>query len=159
MRKPGWFARKRLLAASAVVLLACSGWTACGCGGSGRAAVLGTVTIDGAPLPEGSIDFIPLERGSGQTAGAKISRGEYEIAAAQGLLPGEYKVQIRAVRPTGKKIWDGMGDERAPASKRNMVDQVESYVPPRYNDRTELRAQIALGKINECDYALQLGKK
>jgi hypothetical protein len=148
----------RKFASSAVVLLGCVAWTACGCGGSPRAAVQGKVTIDGAPLSEGSINFIPVDPHSAQTAGAKISRGEYEIAADQGLLPGEYQVQIRAVRPTGKKVWDGMGDERAPASKKNMVDQVESYVPARYHDRTELRAKIELGKVNVCDYDLHLGK-
>jgi hypothetical protein len=147
------------LASGAVALLVCVGWMACGCGGSPRAAVRGMVTIDGAPLPEGSIDFIPVDAHAAQTAGAKISQGEYEIAADRGLRPGEYRVQIRAVRPTGKKIWDGMGDERAPASTKRMVDQVESYVPARYNDRTELRAKIELRKINVCDYALFLGRK
>ena len=142
-----------------VALLVCLAWIACGCGGSRRASVTGKVTIDGAPLPEGSIDFIPVDRRAAQTAGTRIHQGEYEIAAEQGLLPGEYLVQIRAVRPTGKKVWDGMGEERAPAGQKNMVDQIESYVPARYNDRTELRAKVELGKVNEFDYALQLSKK
>jgi hypothetical protein len=142
-----------------LVLLACLAWSACGCGGSPRAAVVGKVTIDGVALPEGSIDFVPLNPRAAQTAGARISQGEYEIAAEQGLLPGNYLVQIRAVRPTGKKVWDGMGDERAPASQKNMVDQIESYLPVRYNDRTELRAKIESGMVNRCDYALQRGKK
>ncbi len=150
---------KRRLALGAVLLGSCLGWMVIGCGGSPRAAVLGKVTIDGAPLPEGSITFIPVDRHSGQTAGAKIVQGEYELAAEQGLLPGEYEVQIRAVRPTGKKVWDGMGDDRAPAGQKNMVDQIASYLPVRYNDRTELRAKIEPGKVNQCDYALQLGKK
>jgi hypothetical protein len=117
------------------------------------------VTIDGAPLPDGSIDFIPVDARAAQPAGARIDQGEYAIAADQGLLPGEYRVQIHAERSTGKKIWDGMGDERAPAGKKNMVDQLESYVPARYNSRTELKATIELGKVNECNYDLHLGKK
>jgi hypothetical protein len=150
---------KRKLSAVAVVLLGCLLWTAWGCGGTNRLAVKGKVSIDGAPLPEGSIDFVAVDKNVGSTAGARIDKGEYVIRAEQGLLPGEYQVQIRAVRSTGKKVWDGMGDDRAPASKKNMVDQMESYVPARYNDRTELRAKIESGKVNAYDYDLQLDKK
>ena len=150
---------RRNLASRAIVLWGCVVGLACGCGGSPRAAVRGMVTLDGAPLPEGSITFLPVDPRSGQTAGAKVVQGEDEIAANQALRAGEYQVQIRAIRPTGKKIWDGMGDARAPASQKNMVDQIESYVPARYNDRTELRAQIEPGKVNVCDFALHLGKK
>jgi hypothetical protein len=132
--------------------------TAWGCSAPNRAPVKGKVTVDSVPLPEGSIDFV-ADKGAAPTAGARIIKGEYAIVTEKGLLPGEYQVQIRAVRPTGKKIWDGMGDELAPASKKNMVDELESYVPARYNDQTELRAKIELGKVNVCDYDLTVGKK
>lgn len=150
---------KRQWTAVAGLLLGCVLWAAGGCGNSGRAAVKGQITVDGAPLPDGSIDFIPVEKGAAATAGAKITQGAYAIPAERGLLPGEYQVQIRALRSTGKKVWDGMGEDRAPASQKNMVEQLESYLPARYNDQTELRVRIESGKVNVCDYALHLGKK
>jgi len=150
---------KRKVSVAAVVFLGCLLGTVPGCGGSNRAAVKGKVTIDGAPLPNGLIEFMPQDKQSGQPGGSVIENGQYAISAEKGLLAGDYQVQIRADRPTGKKVWDGMGDERLPASKKNMVDVMESYVPARYNDRTELRAKIEPGKVNVCDFDLQLGGK
>jgi hypothetical protein len=148
---------------SFLVLLVWSGLVGmiAGCGGevSSRAAVKGTVTVDGAPLPQGSIEFTPLDPHHGQTAGAAIENGQYAIAADKGLFAGDYKVQIRADRPTGKKVWDGIGNERWPASKKNFVDVMEPYIPARYNSRSTLTAKIERGKVNECNYTLQLGKK
>jgi hypothetical protein len=152
-------AMKRLLTVTAVVILSCLLGTAGGCGGSNRAAVKGKITIDGVPLPEGTIDFVPVDKSTGNTAGARVEKGDYAIRAEQGLFPGEYQVQVRADRPTSKKVWDGMGDDRAPASKKTLVEQMESYIPVRYNDRTELNAKIESGKVNVCDFDLQLGKK
>jgi hypothetical protein len=152
-------AMKCKVSVRAVVLLGCLLGTVSGCGGSNRAAVKGKVTLDGVPLPDGSIDFVAVDKSTGNTGGARIANGEYAIRAEQGLLPGDYQVQVRADRPTGKKVWDGMGDDRAPANKKNLVDQMESYIPTRYNDRTELRTKIELGKVNVCDFDLQLGKK
>ena len=145
----------------ATLVLGCFLGTVAGCGGeaSKRAAVKGKITIDGAPLPNGVIEFLPLDKQSGQPGGSAIETGQYAISAEQGLLVGAYQVQIRADRPTGKKAWDGMGDERWPASKKNFVEQMESYVPARYNDRTELRAKIESGKVNVYDFDLQLGSK
>ncbi len=142
------------------VLLLCLTGIACGCGGGmRRAAVKGKVTVNGAPLPEGTISFVGLDKHAGPSAGAAIAKGEYAIAAAQGPVEGNYQVQIQAFRGTGKKTWDGMGDEHAPASKKRMVEQTEPYIPTRYNDRSELRAKIEYGKVNVHDFDLQLDKK
>ena len=145
----------------AVLVLQSALWLVAGCGGGGskRMAVHGKITVDGTPLPNGLIDFLPLDKQNGQPGGSAIEHGEYAISAEKGLLAGDYQVQIRADRPTGKKIWDGMGDERWPASKKNMVELMESYIPVRYNDRTELRAKIESGKANVHDFDLQLGGK
>jgi hypothetical protein len=132
-----------------------------GCAGrdSNRAAVNGKVTVDGTPIAEGLISFLPIDIANGQPGGSPIQDGQYSISADKGLLPGEYQVQIRANRGTGKKVWDGMGDEHWPASKKNYVEKMESYIPARYNDRTTLKATIELGKTNTYDFDLQLPKK
>jgi hypothetical protein len=148
---------------SILAILAVGGlpWAAAGCFGevSPRAAVRGRVTLDGTPLPNGLIEFIPLDKQKGQPGGSAIENGLYAINADKGLFEGDYQVQIRADRPTGKKEWDGMGDERWPASKKHYVDVMESAIPARYNDRTTLKATIARGKVNECNFDLQTGKK
>jgi hypothetical protein len=142
------------------LILGCILGTAIGCARDvpNRAVVKGTITIDGAPLPTGSIDFIPMDRG-GQPGGAAIEKGHFAISADKGLMAGAYKVQVQAQRPTGKKVWDGMGDERAPASKKNYVNVMESYIPAKFNNRSTLTVNIELGKVNECNFDLQLDKK
>jgi hypothetical protein len=129
-----------------------------GCGSSERGAVRGRVTVNGAPLPEGEISFVGLGPNAGPSSGARIENGEYSITAEKGPVAGEYQVQIRAFRTTGRKIWDGMGDEHAPASKKNMVEEMESYLPARYNDKSELRVTIVAGKVNEYNFDLRLDK-
>jgi hypothetical protein len=127
-----------------------------GCNRSGRVPVSGTVTVDGRPLASGDIAFTPAS-GQGSSAGAAIERGRYSISAEQGLLPGDYKVSIHAFRGTGKKTWDGMGEPTAPESQKKYVEQLEQYIPSRYNDTTELTASVRSGKNNNVNFDLQIG--
>ena len=129
---------------------------AAGCGGASRAGVSGTVTVNGQPLEAGDISFAPVAPQGGPTAGAAIVRGRYKVSAEQGLLPGEYKVQVHAFRGTGKKTWDGMGEPSAPASQKHYVEEMEQYIPAAYNDATELRARVVAGKTNDFKFDLQV---
>ena len=117
------------------------------------------VTVSGQPLQNGQISFVPLDPKIGPTAGAVVSAGEYQVDAARGPVAGEYQVQINAMHKTGKKIWDGMGDENAPASKKNYVEQVEELIPPKYNSATELRVKIKAGEVNVYDVDVNIGGK
>ncbi|MDD4789283.1 MAG: carboxypeptidase-like regulatory domain-containing protein [Pirellulales bacterium] len=106
----------------------------CGCGGGdplGRRAVSGTVTLDGAPLAEGSISFEPVEQ-STTSSGAVIANGAYAIAREQGLPPGKYRVVINAVKPgTGLQMPEGgmPGDE--------VGTPAEELIPAEWNTESE----------------------
>ena len=113
-----------LLAASSTVVMI-------GCGPSGPRVyeVTGTATLDGTPIPEGDIVFLPEEKAFGPDAG-KIVDGKYR-AEVKG---GKKTVQIRAARLVpGKK--GPMGE-----------DVIEDYIPARYNDRTELHIEVGEGE-------------
>ncbi len=69
-------------------LLLCAG----GCQ-PGPVAVSGKVTLEGQTLDEAVIVFVPLEAGRRKT-GAEIREGAFAISAADGLLPGNYRVEI-----------------------------------------------------------------
>ena len=127
-----------------------------GCSRSSRAAVSGKVAMNGEPIASGDIAFVPVSLGQGAAGGAPIERGQYDIRADQGLAPGDYKVAIHAFHRTGKKTWDGMGEPSAPASQKHYVEELEQYIPTKYNDATELKATIVAGKVNRLSFDLRV---
>lgn len=142
------------------VLLACAALPCCGCGEtSNRGAVRGKVMVNGAPLESGAISFVSVGAAAVPSSGAAIVKGEYEITQEQGPVAGQYQVQIQAFRGTGRKIWDGMGAENAPASQKKYVEDTEQYIPVKYNDTSELKAEIVAGQVNEANFDLQAPAK
>jgi len=118
-----------MCAASALVIL-----LGCGSQGDGRVAVSGQVTFDGQPLSTGQVVFEP--RGQGRMAIGQLVNGSYSIAAERGPTAGEYVVRITSARPTGEKASGG------PTSRDEMRDVYQQFLPPRYNDASELLVQI-----------------
>ncbi len=62
----------------------------------------GKVTLDGAPIEEGTISLVPMSDGLQKAGWATISQGQYSIPATEELSPGKYRVEIRALRAGGK---------------------------------------------------------
>ena len=71
---------------------------------TGRQALEGTVTLDGNPLAEGSIVFIPQAGTKSPTCGGNISQGRFSILPAGGASCGTFRVEITAARNTGRKV-------------------------------------------------------
>jgi hypothetical protein len=113
-----------------------------GCSDNRTAEVSGTVNVDGQPVEQGSISFIPAE-GKGVTSGSDIKDGKYSVAKAS---TGSSKIQIRVPKVTGKKkLYD------APDSPTR--DTFSEALPKKYNDDTELRFDVQPGK-NEKSWDL-----
>ncbi len=108
---------------------------AIGCGdGVKLGDVVGTVTIDGAPVEKGSISFFPVD-GQGPSTGGEIAAGKYESQAPL----GNCKVEIRVPKVVGqKKLYD-----TADSPVQNILEEV---LPPKYNETTELRLEVKAGK-------------
>lgn len=70
--------------------------------GNNRQRVTGVVTVDGAPLELGAINFMPAEGLAASSSGATVRDGKFEIPASNGLSPGRYKVDVLAYRETGR---------------------------------------------------------
>ena len=129
-----------------VVLGACLLALAClGCGGGGPAiaSVEGTVTLDGKPLPNASVVFVPE---NGRPAGATTDgRGHYVLTftgGREGAMLGKNKVRISTARdpsetPSGEPI---------PA--------VPETIPMKYNAQTELEFTVEAGKPNIANFDL-----
>lgn len=100
-----------------------------------RTQVEGMVTLNGAPVEQGVITFIPA--GKGASAGANIESGKFVIPQETGPSPGEYRVEIDSSVPTGKQILDTDGE--------TMVDEFENAIPTQFNRETELKVTLKTG--------------
>jgi hypothetical protein len=106
----------------------------CGCG-DGTAKVSGTVTLDGTPLEQGSISFLPIN-GNVKTTGGEIKAGQYVVQVPLGPM----KVCINSGKAVGKiKLYDT-------PNSRERTRFVE-LLPAKYSDieQTELRLEIPPG--------------
>lgn len=114
-----------------------------GCGGTtSLATVNGTVTLDGKPLKEGLVTFVPID-GKGQPADGKIVDGKFSVA----IKPGEVKVMFSAPKVVGKKKMYDTPD--APT-----VDDVKELIPERYNAQSQIKLTVKGGTQSET-YELQ----
>ena len=112
-----------------------------GCGGPDVAKVAGTVTLDGTAVPEGEILFVPTDPGVPPQQ-VMIVGGNFSGE----ITPGPKKVKITAWRDSGK-VDPVMGN----AAK-------VQYLPARYNDATELTADIKAGQKEPMPFELKSGK-
>jgi hypothetical protein len=132
---------------SGAILVAAS-LVAGGCRDPGptRGAVEGRVSLGGQDLAEGVIRFFPL--GDGIGSDGPIAAGRYAIPGERGLSRGTYRVEISALKATGRRVPDldaGPGD---------MKDEVIETVPSRYNRDSELQLEFDPDVIQSHDFQL-----
>jgi len=118
-----------------------------GCG-SGRFPVTGEVTFDGKPVEEGTISFEPAD-GKGPTTGGKIVGGKYEFKGNAAPLPGKKTVRIFAARKTGRQVAVKY------TTPKQMVDEIERYIPDIYNTKTTLSCEVADRGVNQINFHLK----
>lgn len=111
-----------------------------GCGGSEvpLGDVTGRVMMDGQPLPNALVRFMP-EKGGRSSQGRTDSDGRYKLdysARSEGALVGKAQVMIT----TG--------------SLEDRTRRASETVPRKYNDDTELTAEVKRGS-NELDFDLK----
>lgn len=104
---------------------------------SGLVTVSGVVTLDGNPLPNATVTFVPKRSGAEETSagGLSDSTGKYILRTGSdknyGIKPGEYKVIISSfVMPDGtvKEI----GPDVSPMQLK--LEGAKQVVPPKYSD-------------------------
>jgi len=118
-----------------------------GCGGvqgPERVAVNGVVTVNGAPLREGVIRFIPNGTTQGPAAAGRIVNGEYELLQQEGPIVGTHRVEIAATDYYGFAIDDEAAYvahvERKGRGKGGLP---KNPIPEKYNRKSELRVEVS----------------
>ncbi len=112
--------------------------TCFGCGNKGlrRAAVAGHVTLDGQPIEEGVIQFLPVNGTVGPETGGIIAKGQYDIPQQRGPVVGKSRVELRASKKTGRKIQDPTG------RPGTLTDEYKEMFPPSSNTNSSLVRDI-----------------
>ncbi len=128
----------------------------CGSGDPLGVGVSGTVTYKGKPIKEGLISFIPLEGTDGPKGGANIDDGKYAIPRRGALVPGKYRVEIRAFEESGEETAKSTQqsqmfgrplekitqDPGAAEQLQKIRMQKKNVIPERYNENSELTKQV-----------------
>jgi hypothetical protein len=97
-----------------------------------RIRVRGQVTLNGNPVRDGAISFVPAD-GKGPTAGAKIVAGLYTAE----VPIGSKRVEIISPKVIGQRAaYDGAADSP-------MMDIVEEQIPLKYNVESILKAEVS----------------
>ena len=103
------------------------------------------VRLDGRPIEEGSIQFIPVEGTKGPSAGAAIQDGKYYIPRKMGVTVGTNRVELRAFKNAGTRIQDPTAPPGVQTEQR-----VQAF-PPEFNDRSTVIKKIQAGS-NVIDF-------
>jgi hypothetical protein len=145
----------RLKGRSSSALFVCAALgLAVGCTGSGddlpREAVSGSVTLDGQPLANGSISFMPpVAGGTATSGGSTIMNGKFSFSRETGLVPGTYNVAIHASERSARTRPAHVG--AAPKAS----ELPKELIPVKFNANTELKTEITKGGGNVLTFTLQ----
>ena len=119
--------------------------------GPPRAAVSGVVHLEGAPLANGTIRFVPIKGTPGPKVSVPITGGRFEVAARYGPVVGINRVEIES---TDGPAFD---DEQQLAELQASPRQISVFkVPPAYNTCSQLQFEIKLDAVNHLSYDLKM---
>jgi hypothetical protein len=120
-------------------------FAASGCSSeTSHGTVHGMVKLDGEPLANGLIRFLPAD-GRSPTAEATITDGNFNAP----VPVGEKRVSISAARVVGtRKAYETLDSPT--------IDVVEELLPARYNVRSELTLTVKPGRQQQ-DFELNSG--
>ena len=127
------------------IVLGLSLFALCGCARKvPMGQVEGTVRVDGAPLADAMVTFIPDDRNLPQSTGLTNAEGHFQLRCANGsagAAVGQHRVIVidAAQAPSGK----GKDDDDLPEGK----DVPNSRLPLKYArpDKTPLRQSVETG--------------
>jgi hypothetical protein len=102
-----------------------------GCGPTGpqKITIQGMVTLDGVPVPEGQVVFIPSDPALGAAGGA-IADGKFTVTT----FKGPHRVEVHAEKQLTRPVPPGAPPEAG-------ISFV-SIIPKRYNEKTILTFDV-----------------
>ncbi len=121
--------------------------------GPALGTVTGQVTMDGKPLPNVAVTFIPAA-GGGSASGITDASGKYELnyLDRKGALIGKHKVAVTTVQQPQSKIDMSQIPSDSPEYAKALEASQGGYnvifkepIPEKYNDKSELQYEVKSG--------------
>ena len=94
---------------------------------------------------------MPQPGTSSPTAGGDIAQGRFSITPGGRTFSGTFRVEITAVRSTGRKVMD----PHRGGGERKLIDETEQFIPARYNRESELTAKVSEQEPSRFEFALK----
>ncbi len=113
---------------------------------TGRLAVSGEITLDGAPLESGSILFTSIGAEQLISSGAMIQEGAYYVPQEQGLLPGTYQVEISSPDQSAPMTTAAVGPDQ------QGIPIARDRIPDEYNVNSDKRVEVTRDGDNTFDF-------
>lgn len=113
-------------------------------GCSSATSVEGDVTYDGQPIAIGRILFEPDDP-KAIKRGGRFENGHYKLVPPEGPPPGNHKVRINWLKPTGKTYRNEFNEE---------LPRLEEGLPDKYHKDSTLTATVKPGR-NVIDFRLE----
>lgn len=136
------------------VLLAWLAANLVGCGPrTDRLALSGNVTLDGAPLDKGTIQFTTLGEGTLQSTGAVIQEGAYHIPAEKGLSPGTFRVELSAPDGNAQPV------RVAAYPGGPTIPVAPDRIPAEYNIESNKSVKVTRDGENQFDFEVSSSRK
>jgi hypothetical protein len=133
-----------------------------GCGGDARvAAVHGIVTLDGEPVGDASVTFMPKEGGR-PAFGVTNADGTYELSTFEtgdGALLGNHLVTITAVEEKVSSKAEALAEQHGSLSELMQPHRTPKQIwriPQNYSDSdtSGLEFEVSRGVNNQADFPL-----
>ncbi len=133
-----------------LVVLGCSGGA-----GLETAPVTGTVTMDGAPMANVAVTFVPVAGGAA-ASGQTDTSGVYTLntVGESGAVLGKHTVKVTSMQATGSGTGASVGSDSPEYAKQASGDyaagsaaaSVKEVIPEKYNTKSELSYEVVAGK-------------
>ena len=143
---------RRFVGATAIIVFAVACW-GCGPGGPTLGKVTGQVTLDGKPLPNAVVTFMP-DGGGGTASGNTDANGNYELShtLGKGAPIGKNKVAVTTLRKPQSSVEIPQISSDSPEYAKMIAAGGSEYnvqftepVPAKYNANTELQFEVKSG--------------
>jgi hypothetical protein len=133
------------------LVVAALAWAASGCGGNALTKVHGIVTLDGKPVENAMVTFLPSHSGAGKTATGRTGPdGSFQLTTRDrddGALPGDYLVIVQyeegTVVPPAANVKQAHEGLRKAAQQKNKKPP-KYVIPTIYSDpnKTVLKQKV-----------------